>query len=119
MSIKQFLVEDLDGSLIEVSFMEDNPKQIWLVMKSDIMAEWAKGVDTLESNGLWYKPDTFIDFAEYTDFSIRVFQEMARSFNELEWSTSTITQYSLFFDILKEADVVRYNEEGHPIFIDK
>lgn len=119
MSINHFLVQDLDGSIIQVAFLVDNPKQIWLVMKSDVMAEWAKTSNMDTADDMWYKPDTIIDFAEYSGFSIKVFQEMAKSFNELEWDRETITEYSVFVDVLREANVVRYNEDGRPTFLDK
>ena len=141
MDINQFLVEDVNGSLIELSYMCENTEQIWMVMVEDILTpefETLIGKREAENdvfpshpghfepitedeaiNQIGYmKPETIIDLDEYSAFNIRVFQEMTKAFEELPWDQNHPLQYFDFLDILQEAEMIEYDDMGIPRFLE-
>lgn len=108
--INQFLVEDLNGCIVEVAYLCSNPKQIWLVMIEDVVPE---GCDP----DLFYKPDQIMSFNEYSKFSIEVFQELARTYEEMPWDGHVVTTYEDFMSVLSDAEVIEYDSDGHPYFV--
>lgn len=119
MSIEHFLVEDLDGSIIQINYLTDNPSQFWLTMKQDIVNDVVDINDKSFENwhDISYKEDQIINNDDYCDITLRVFKEMSITFNELPWNPQEIMIYNEFLDILLESGMIEYNKSGVPIFI--